>query len=327
MTVVGLGQNLATGLVSVPFRRPWTGERGVVDNLGTNVTRQMMRTFMGYATSLPTEEFRSLEVVLDDLCRVVMPPVARALDVTMTVGEVGGVTGDWYRPRGRTPRGTIVYLHGGGYIGTSPTMYAAFNAYLARGTGCELFTADYRLAPEFPYPAGLDDVAGDSGGGGLATSLVLDERAAHLPAPAGVILISPEVDLTLDEASISENAGRDILPWNIPVTPYLHGTDPRDQLVSAVNADLTGFPPTFVTFGDDEMFRDPIRRFVRRLGAAGVDREVIEAPGMFHVYPFLMPWAAPSRRVFHEIRRFVDRLLPAEDVGAVPQTRSRRAQA
>ncbi len=129
-------------------------------------------------------------------------------------------------PTRRARTGTIAYFHGGGYIGTSPTMYAAFNAYLARQTGCEVFTADYRLAPEFPFPAGLDDaiavtealldggvtseqlfVAGDSGGGGLATSLVLHDRAAHLPKLAGVVLISPEVDLNLDGASIIENTG------------------------------------------------------------------------------------------------------------------------
>ncbi len=94
------------------------------------------------------------------------------------------------------------------------------------------------------------------------------------------------------------------------MTPYLHGLDPHDQLVSAIYADLAGFPPTFVTYGDDEMFRDPIRRFVQRLQRANVDHEVIEAPGMFHVYPFLMPWADVSRQVFDDIGYFVQRLLP-----------------
>jgi epsilon-lactone hydrolase len=239
----------------------------------------VMRSFMGYSSSLPIPEFRSLEMAIDDVCRLVLPPVVHALDVEMQSGEVGGVPGMWYRRANGGHLGTMLYLHGGGYIGTSPLMYAAFTGYLARDTGCDIFVADYRLAPEFPFPAGLIDamqayeallddgvepeqlfVAGDSGGGGLATSLLLDSRAHHLPRPAGVVLFSPEVDLALDEPSIVENAETDILPWNIPVGPYLHGIDPHNKFVSAVYADLSRYPPTLVAFGDEEMFRDPIRR-------------------------------------------------------------------
>jgi len=331
LAIAGLGEQLLTSLLSVPFRRPWDGGQRLADNIGTSVTRQVMRAFMGYSAALPTPEFRSLEMSIDDLCALIMPPVSRALGVDMTGGDVAGVPGVWYRPRGTEPKGVILYLHGGGYIGTSPRMYGAFNAYLARETGCAVFTADYRLAPEFPFPAGLLDVvevleallddgvtperllvAGDSGGGGLATSLLLDARAHHLPRPAGLVLFSPEVDLTLDEPSVTANAPTDILPWNIPTTPYLHGVDPHDRFVSPVHADLRGYPPTFVSFGDEEMFRDPIRRFVARLVAAGVDTTVVEEPAMFHVYPFLMPWAEASRRTYRAVGEFVARVLPAD---------------
>ncbi len=321
-TVLGLAEQLATDLATVPLRRPWQGPTNPVENVARSVTRHVMRTFMGYASSLPIEEFRSLEVVLDDICAVVLPPVVHRLGVTTLDEEVGGVPGTWYRPPDE-PRGTILYLHGGGYIGTSPRMYAAFAAWLAVETHCEVLVVDYRLAPEFPFPAGLEDavsvcealletrdpstlfVAGDSGGGGLANSLLLDARALHLPSPAGLVLFSPEVDLILDEPSVSENAGRDILPWNVPVAPYLHGRDPRDELVSAVYADLHRYPPTLVVFGDDEIFRDPIRRFVDHLRASAVDTTVIEEPGMFHVFPFLMPWAGASRRVYRVAGDFV----------------------
>jgi acetyl esterase/lipase len=261
---------------------------------------------------------------------VVLPPFVRALDVRMEKTVVGGVPGMWYRPSAADPRGTVLYLHGGGYIGTSPLMYAAFTGYLARDTGCEVFVADYRLAPEFPFPAGLMDaihvyeglldsgvesdelfVAGDSGGGGLATSLLMDTRARHLPRPAGLLLFSPEVDLTLDEPSVTENASKDILPWNIPVGPYLHGLDPHDGEVSAVYADVSRYPPTLVAFGDDEMFRDAIRRFVARLDEADVDVAVIEEPAMFHVFPMLMPWADASRRVYRAVGQFVAAQLAA----------------
>ncbi len=324
MAVFGLTEQIATTLATVPFRRPWEGSRTVLDNVGTTVTRQVMRSFMGYATSLETPEFRSLEVVLDDLCRVVMPPVVRGLGVDGRGGRLGDVPVLRLRPRGREPIATICYLHGGGYIGTSPAMYSAFAAWLAREACCEVVVADYRLAPEFPFPAGLLDVvtvyeslldegidasrlfvAGDSGGGGLANSLLLDARAEHLPSPAGLILFSPEVDLELDSPSVSENAATDILPWNIPVGPYLHGTDLHDALIDVADADLAGFPPTFVVFGGREMFRDPIRAFIGHLEAADVEVSVIEEPELFHVYPILMPWLDASRRAYRGVAGFI----------------------
>jgi acetyl esterase/lipase len=330
--VAGLVEQLTLAVMSVPFRAPWRGSHSVGDNVGASVTRQVMRSFMGYSTALPTDEFRSIEVLLDDLCRVVMPPAVRALDVTMERTDVAGVPGIWYHPaRGsrRSSRGTVLYLHGGGYVGTCPTMYAAFNAYIARSSGCSVFTPDYRLAPEFPFPAGLLDVAtvldqllddgleperfvlaGDSGGGGLALSLLNDVRTKHLPDPAALVLFSPEVGLGFTDPSVTENAGKDILPWNIPSAPYLHGVDPLDPRVDPFSDDLSDYPPTFVAFGDDEMFRDAIRKFIERLGEVGVPTTSFEEPGMFHVFPFLMPWADASRRVFADVGRFIVDHLP-----------------
>jgi acetyl esterase/lipase len=262
--------------------------------------------------------------VLDELCRVVMRPVVARDGIVATAAEVGGVPGIWYRPRHGEPVGTIVYLHGGGYIGTSPTMYAFFTAGLARRTGCEVFVADYRLAPEFPFPAGLCDavdvvtalladgrspdrmfVAGDSGGGGLAGSLVLRAEGDQLPPLAGLILFSPEVDLQLDEPSVTENAAFDILPWNIPTAAYLGSTDPSSALVSSIHQDLSGWPPTFVSSGGHEMFRDAIRTLVDRLEEAGVETTAMEVPDMFHVFPILMPWSGASRRVVDGVAEFV----------------------
>ncbi len=327
VTLVGLAENLLNGLARVPFQQPWSGPSGVVQNVGESVTRQVIRSFMGYSTGLPIEEFRSMERALDSLCKVLLPPFVDARDrVHLTRGEIAGVPGIWVRSRGGDVDGTILYLHGGGYIGTSPMMYAAFVGALVRGTGCEVFVADYRLAPEFPYPAGLHDaadvyrglldagidpehlvVAGDSGGGGLATSLMGELFGRELPKPGGLVLFSPEVDLDLDHASVTDNAPRDILPWNIPVTSYLHGVEPDDARVSAVFADPAWFPPTFVSSGGDEMFRDGIREFVQRLRAAGVETESSEEPGMFHVFPIVMPWSGAARRTFEAVDTFVDR--------------------
>jgi acetyl esterase/lipase len=324
-----LGQQLGAALLRVPFRSPLRGTSNVLANLGMNVTREVMRSFMGYLSSLPIDEFRSIELMLDDLCRVVLPPAVARQGVQSRHVTFGGVPGMLYEPRDKETQGIVLYLHGGGYIGTSPRMYAAFTARLCHETQCTIFVADYRLAPEFPFPAGVDDaasalaelqsrgvarerilVAGDSGGGGLANSLMLlGPDHLHCDPPAGLVLFSPEVDLTLDEPSVNENARYDILPWNIPTSSYLHGVDPRSADVDALDGDLRGFPPTFVVWGSDEMFRDPIRRFVSRLAAAGVRHEAHEAPGMFHVFPILMPWAEASQVVYRRVSEFVAELL------------------
>ncbi|AZG44500.1 alpha/beta hydrolase [Gordonia insulae] len=341
LTVVGLAQCMLNGLARVPFRRPWEGPGGLLDNVGQSVTRQAVRSFMGFSMGLPIEEFRSMEKILDDICLTVMPPFVEVIDsVEITDDTIGGVPGIWCRAKASTDAfvdddddkqtigATILYLHGGGYIGTSPIMYSAFAASLVKITGYELFIADYRMAPEFPFPAGVLDaadvyqglidrgvsadhlvVAGDSGGGGLATSLISHLHAEGMPMPAALALFSPEVDLDLNHPSITDNAQFDILPWNVPVTPYLRGVQPNDERVSAVYAtpDPAWFPPTFVCWGADEMFRDGIREFAEGLSAAGVRVHAMEERGMFHVFPILMPWAESSKRVFRELHELAGR--------------------
>lgn len=340
LTMVGLADTMLNGLARVPFRKFWNGPGGLLDNVGQSVTRQAVRSFMGYIVGLPIEEFRSMEKVLDDVCRVVIPPFIHLTDnVEVTEDEINGVPGLWLRSRASSDAfvddsakkpidGTILYLHGGGYIGTTPMMYSAFAASLCSGTGCEVFIADYRMAPEFPFPAGVHDaadvyrglldrgvsaehlvIAGDSGGGGLTTSLVAYLDTIDLPRPAAIALFSPEVDLDLDHPSITDNAKTDILPWNVPVTPYLHGVQPDDARVSIVNAepDPQWFPPTFVTWGADEMFRDPIRTFVVALENSGIEVVSLEERGMFHVFPILMPWAESSHEVYRTLDDFIER--------------------
>jgi epsilon-lactone hydrolase len=311
---VGLAATMTLALCRVPFRAPWRGSGSVPHNVAVTVTREVIRSFLGYSMSLPVKEFRSIEKLLDGVSGAVLPPWIDGEHVSIDREVVGGVPGLWFRHRGEIVS-TIVHLHGGGYIGTSPNMYALFAAHMARSTRSEIFVADYRLAPEFPYPAARDDacavldglaargidpartfLSGDSGGGGLAATVLYERGRRPLPALAGVLLFSPEVSLLLDRPSVRENAATDVLPWNIPTNAYLHGLEPDDVAVSA--GDVSAWPPVFVAFGDDEMFRDAIRDLVDRLGEAGIPTETHELADMFHVFPMLMPWAAESRTVY-----------------------------
>ncbi|WP_127782732.1 alpha/beta hydrolase fold domain-containing protein [Rhodococcus sp. X156] len=332
--VVGLGGTFAAALARTALRAPWRGNASVVRNVAVSTTRECVRSLIGYMTSLPIDEFRALERVLDGVSGVALPPFVRAQGVRMEAVAVADVPGLWFRAPDTEPVGTIVYLHGGGYIGTSPTMYAVFMAYLARTSRCDVFVPDYRLAPEYPYPAATEDVvavigellaegevssdrlflAGDSGGGGLAGSVLNDLVLDELPLPAGVVLFSPEVSMVLNEPSVQENAALDVLPWNVPTNPYLHGHNPEDPSVSLLHQDLSLWPPTFVSYGSDEIFRDAIRSFVQRLAEHGVPHEAHEVAEMFHVFPFLLPWAQESRTVYRQVGKFIAGVMAEEAI-------------
>lgn len=327
--VLGLSLETATALAELPRDPPWRGPDRALPNIGINVTRASVRALLRYTSSLSNEEFRVAESMLDAACRLVMPPVVALYRVQTEVASLGGVPGRWYRPRRSADRGTILYFHGGGYVGTTPMMYASFVALLAHRSGCDVFIADYRLAPEFPFPAAINDaiavlkaalesgvppsrlfVAGDSAGGGLATALMCATEMERLPVVAGLILLSPEVDLRLDKPSMLENAALDILPPDVPSAVYLQGVDPGERCVSVIEHEVRRWPRTLISFGGDEVFRDSIRLLVRRLREGNVDTMAVEEPGMFHVFPILVPWSAAGQRAFGAVEAFTaDALL------------------
>ncbi|MFT3662543.1 MAG: alpha/beta hydrolase [Gordonia sp. (in: high G+C Gram-positive bacteria)] len=351
LAVTGLVGTMVNGLARVPFARPWQGPAGILDNIGRSVTRQAVRSFLGYLLSLPIEEYRAMEKVLDQVCSAVLPPVVGGVGrVEIEKDRVGGVDGVWVRSKDDVQvdrrgdpiaiRGTILYLHGGGYVATTPMMYTMFAAALVRLSGCRIFIPDYRMAPEFPYPAGMHDaaavyrafldsgipaehliLAGDSGGGGLATSLVIHLREQGLPRPAAMALFSPEVDLDLSDDSVVENARSDVLPWSIPVAPYLKGAlQPGDDRVSTryAHPDPEWFPPTFLCWGGEEMFRDSCRAFAERLRGAGLLLKAMEEEGMFHVFPLLLPASEASKRVFRALAELAaENVTPADEVPSV----------
>jgi len=231
-------------------------------------------------------------------------PVAR--DVTFDAGTVGGVGGWWCRPAGAVPGRRLLYLHGGGYSLGSAQAFRNLASQLAVRIGAEAFLPDYRLAPEHPFPAALDDaiaayngllangpvgivVAGDSAGGGLALSLLTrlaaDKDITH---PLGAAVMSPWTDLALAGASMDSRAEADpIFTRGVMAefaTAYAHGRDAMDPGLSPLYASLTGMPPLHIEVGDDEILLEDSVRFAERAAAAGVQVSLSIWAGMPHVF-------------------------------------------
>ncbi|MCZ8522758.1 MULTISPECIES: alpha/beta hydrolase [Paenibacillus] len=191
--------------------------------------------------------------------------------------------------------GIILYFHGGSYILGSPYTAMSLTANLVSRTNIQSVSLDYRLAPEHPFPAALDDAlatyrrllddgveaasivfAGDSAGGGIAVSTCLMVRAAGLPMPAAVVAFSPGLDKTHSGASMDSKMGLDPFftreSFTYTDAMYLAGQDPNHELVSPARfADLTGFPPLLLQVGTNEVLLDDSTQLADRARAAGVD--------------------------------------------------------
>ncbi|MCA9606779.1 MAG: alpha/beta hydrolase [Myxococcales bacterium] len=231
------------------------------------------------------------------------PPRGATLEPVMA----DGVPSAWIRPDGADPDRTLVYLHGGGYSIGSIDTHRDFIAKLARRLGCVAFAVDYRLAPEHPFPAALDDalaawrwllaqgvdpsrtvLAGESAGGGLTMSTLVSLRDAAEPLPARAAVLSPWVDLTLSGRSHDDNARYDYLHRPVLET-YVRRFVPRDvarthPLVSPVHADLRGLPPLLVQAGEAEALLDDARMLAERARADGVDVTLTTYPDMVHAF-------------------------------------------
>lgn len=222
--------------------------------------------------------------------------------------DVNGVPGEWLRPPGSTEDGALLYLHGGGYVVGSVVSHRPLASKLAAATGVPALIIDYRMGPEDPFPAAVDDavtafhwlvarglapsriaVAGDSAGGGLTLALLLALRGAGGPLPGAAACISPWTDLTMSSPSMDANTGgdpmldRERLQWY--ADRYLpEGIDPREPLVSPRFADLAGLPPLVVHAADDEVLLDDARFVAEAVEAGGGTVEYRTWPGAFHVF-------------------------------------------
>ena len=205
---------------------------------------------------------------------------------------------------------TILYLHGGGYVACSAASHRPIIAALARRTPAQVFAPNYRLAPEHPYPAALDDaeraygwllslgipagaiaVAGDSAGGGLTMALLIRLRDKGGALPACAVMFSPWLDLAGTGASLHANDGSDAMfrPENISAFAACYAPPDlwRDPAVSPVYARLDRLPPLHFQVGSDELLRDDAVRVHERLQSSGGLSELVLYDGVFHVWQML----------------------------------------
>lgn len=234
---------------------------------------------------------------------------------------LGGVPVEIASPPKQSAAATIIYLHGGAYVAVSARSYRRLVTHLAVATGCRVIAVDYRLAPEHPYPAALDDaiavytaesltqpsekifLAGDSAGGGLtmATAVALRDRGQD--QPTALICISPWVDLTCSGRSMTTRAGRErmLSPAGLAADARLYagGKDLGSPLVSPLFADLNGLPPMLIQVGEDEVLLDDATRLANAARAAGVTVNLQVWPHLWHVwhlYAGLLPEADAALR-------------------------------
>jgi acetyl esterase/lipase len=243
---------------------------------------------------------------------------------------VGEAYARWVQPAGQQAGGVILYLHGGGFIAESRAIHDPLLAALGRAAGARGFMVDYRLAPEHPFPAAADDcfaawhfllssgidpgrivIAGDSAGGNLAVVTAMRARDEGLPEPAGLVLLSPVLDLTFSSASVDRNDGLDPMFRAVSVRSlqswYGAGMDPRDPRLSPLFGRLTGLPPALVIVGSSELLLDDSLRFAARVPGARLS----VWHDMPHVFPALRGLVAGDRAI-EEIGDFIrERIAPA----------------
>ncbi|HIL05282.1 MAG TPA: alpha/beta hydrolase [Acidimicrobiia bacterium] len=221
--------------------------------------------------------------------------------------NAAGVPAEMQTPSGARDDNLIIYFHGGGYIGGSIASHRNLTGHVALQSGCRVLSVEYRLAPEHPHPAPVDDavtsynwavdqgyepakiaLAGDSAGGGLTAACLLTLRDQQIELPAAAMMISPWLDMSFTGESMLTNEGHDssISPIGMPRIRELFLGDASidDPLASPLEANLEGLPPLLIQVGDEEVLLSDSERFAEKAIAAGVDVELRVWPEMFHVW-------------------------------------------
>jgi len=260
-------------------------------------------------------------------------------DAVFETAQLGPIKGEWTRVDASAAHRVLLYFHGGGHVACSPETHRPLIARLCQAGQAVAFAPSYRLAPEFPFPAGLRDgidayryllarglpassviLAGDASGGGLALACLFAIRNAGLAAPAGCVAMSPWADLALTGWSMLQNARNDaVLSWELLflcARHYLRKTNPTDPYVSPIYANFKDFPPLMIHAGSLEVLRDDASRLGDRAAEAGVQVSVEIYDGMQHLFQAnaMVPEAKASMARFgHFIRSRIPDAMPAAE--------------
>jgi acetyl esterase/lipase len=242
--------------------------------------------------------------------------------------EVAGRPARWYRPDGGDADRVILYLHGGAYVSGSLDSHRELCARLSLETGGSVLALDYRLAPEHPLPAAIEDasaawrwvigdggfradhaaIAGDSAGGGLTIAALIAVRDAGGELPAAAVVLSPWVDVACRQPSYVGRAELEpMLQADFLLADaarYVGDADLLDVRANPIDADLTGLPPVLVLVGTDEILHDDSLVLHERMRAAGVDAEKVVGEDMFHVWP-AFPMLAEAHEAMGAIVSFI----------------------
>jgi monoterpene epsilon-lactone hydrolase len=257
-------------------------------------------------------------------------------EVTVTAADLGGVPTAEVTVDGVEPRHVVLYFHGGVYVLGTASQAAGLAAQIARRTRAKVISVDYRLAPEHPYPAAVDDAlaayeallrggtdpgdiafAGESAGGGLAVATLVNARDHGLPLPAAAFLMSPYADLTLAGASLEGK--RDADPLLSPealrarVPDYTASQDPALGLISPIFADLSGLPPLLIQAGSHEVLLDDAVRLAGQAAAADVEVTLDVTPGVPHVFQAYSPILDEAAAALDRAGRFLSARLTATE--------------
>jgi len=254
-----------------------------------------------------------------------MAKLPSGLEITPV--SIDGMYAEWIRPAGAPKTKAILYTHGGGYISGSCNDHRAIVAKLAQRCGAAILLFDYRLAPEHPYPAALEDalkgyrwllaegftgedliIMGESAGGGLVLAALLAGRDQGLPLPVAAVALSPMTDLMLTGDSIRTKAKVCLSPpgMNEVCCKYYAGEhDPKEAYISPLYGDLDELPSLLIYVGEYETLLDDSTRFAAKAQAAGVDVSLRVGEKMIHCYPLLAPMFPEATQAMDEICRFI----------------------
>ena len=253
-------------------------------------------------------------------------------DTTVEPVVAGNVPGEWVGAPGAATDAVILCLHGGGYTMGSSKATHVVASFLSAASGCRVLCIDYRLAPEYPFPAALEDtiaaygwlleqgishdriiLVGFSAGGGLALSALVSLRDAQVALPAAGVLISPWTDLAGTGESVKTQAEAD--PWltdemnRFHAALYANGKDLRQPLISPLYADMHGLPPLLIHVGSDEIMLDDSKRVAERAKSAGVEVTLEVWEGLWHVFHAFAYRLAEGKQAIDKIGQFIRKKL------------------